>query len=201
MLLEDALNEVPMGDTKQYVHLAGQIAAHYQRAVALNPRYVEAYNALGDLYLAWYYETDAPQGAVGLLTEAQASYTNATHIQPTNRDALLGLTDVYEATGRFADAERIYDALLAVNPQDQEALYSRGWSRLERGAYDGAIADLTIALRHDPKDFETLSAVAYAYAARGDAVGLERTFRQLERANPGRARLLRQLVHPARPTW
>jgi len=197
-LLQDQLGEVLVAESDRYARLARQAEAHLKRATALDPRYVDAYNALGSLYENWYYQDPAAQGSARLLGQAETAYRRAVALQPDSLAAHRGLGDIYAATGQFDKEETEYDTILAKDPDDSDTLSSRGWVRLERGAYKDAITDFRASLRHNPKDFETLTALVLAYAARGDATAVETTLRQLERVNPGRARLLHQLLRPAR---
>jgi tetratricopeptide (TPR) repeat protein len=198
-LLQDRLNQIPGSQLERYSTLAQRAETHLHRAITLDPRYAEAYDALGTLYENWYYQNPTAPGAAKLLDQADAAYTRATQLRPDYLDAYRGLGDIYAATGEFTKEERAYDAILAIDPADSDALSSRGWVRLERGDYQAAIADFRAALRRDPKDFDTLTALVLAYAAHGDVAAIERTYHRLERVNPGRARLLRRLVRPALP--
>lgn len=197
-LLQDQLSEIRGAELTRYTAVAHQAEVHLKRAIALDPRYANAYQALGSLYENWYFWDPAAPNSVRLLRQAKAMYQQALQLRPGLLDARRGLGDVYAATGEYTKEERQYDAILADDPNDSDTLSWRGWVRLERGDYQGAIADFTASLRRDPRDFDTLTALAMAYAASGDTPAVERTYRQLEQVNPGRAKLLRQLVRPAR---
>jgi tetratricopeptide (TPR) repeat protein len=196
MLVQDQLGEVKSSDQAQYDAVARQAEAHLNQAITLNPRYVDANQALGSLYENWYFWNPTARDATKHLTLAETAYMKAVQLRPNYLDAHRGLGDIYAVTGEFAKEEREYDTILAADPDDSDTRSSRGWVRLERGDYQDAIADFRASLRRDPKDFDTLTALAMAYAASGDAASVERTYRQLDRVNPGRARLLRKLVRP-----
>ncbi len=74
--------------------------------------------------------------------------------------------------GRFADARDRYDAILALKPKEQDALYLRGVMQLALNAYDAAITDFDTALSYAPKDYglyiDVYSALAeYGYRDAG----------------------------------
>lgn len=199
MLVQDQLGEVKSSDQVRYDAVARQAEVHLKRAIGLDPRYVDAYQALGLLYENWYFWNPATQNSGNRLTLAETAYSKAVQLRANYLDAHRGLGDIYAAKGEFAKEEREYDTILAADPDDSDTRSSRGWVRLERGDYQAAIADFRASLRRDPKDFDTLTALVLAYAARGDVAAIERTYRQLALVNPGRTRLLRRLVRPALP--
>ncbi len=93
-----------------------------------------------------------------------------------------------------------YNAILRQDPQESDARVFRGWVYLERGEVDRAIQDFREVLRQDPRDFETLRAIGIAQALSGRKADLQQTIQELKRVNPGRARLLQQLLKASRPS-
>jgi tetratricopeptide (TPR) repeat protein len=193
-LLLDRLASTPNEPADQWISLATQIDSKLKQAITLNPKYVDAYVALGSLYEQWYNEAPTSAGATHLLREAEDYYKIALKLEPNTPDGHKGLANIYSIEGRYVQEEQEYNAILKLNPGDTEAQSYRGWVRLERGDYSGALADFTAVVQHDPRDFEALSDLAFAYAANGDQAGAERALAQMTRVNPGRAQLLRRLL-------
>jgi tetratricopeptide (TPR) repeat protein len=57
----------------------------------------------------------------GELDAAQDSYSRVLRTDPNNRDALLGLAATATKRNNFADAQRLYQKVLELNPRDPEA--------------------------------------------------------------------------------
>lgn len=108
-------------------------------------------------------QTNAPtEGATverGLLLLSQRRYpearTNFNKLGPfKTRDAraLMGLAIAADMTGDFRTADRAYEQLLVLTP-DQPMLYNNmGYSYMLRGDLDRALSYLTEAARRDPEN-------------------------------------------------
>lgn len=81
----------------------------YQRAVAADPGYMDAYYNLGDQY-----------ARVGRFPEAVESYKKALEIDPKFKDAHCGLGDVYVEVGDQRQAIFAYEQALRFNPDDKD---------------------------------------------------------------------------------
>ncbi|NJR21813.1 MAG: serine protease [Richelia sp. CSU_2_1] len=124
--------------------------ADFDRAIALNPNYFEAYNDRG-----WArYELGDKQGAI-------ADYDRTLKINPNfalaynNRG--IARSDLGDKQGAIAD----YEQALKINPNYADAYNNRGWARYELGDKQGAIADYDRALKINPN-------FALAYYNRGN---------------------------------
>lgn len=71
-------------------------------------------------------------------------------------DINLYLAAVYTKTGQYAEAEEIYNAVLAMRPKEVEVLFLRGSVRLNQGNYEGAKEDMDKVVEMDGKNFERI---------------------------------------------
>ena len=135
--------------------------ASYAEAIRLDPNYIRAYKNRLRL-----------QEERGDLTAGAADYARLALLEPANAadyryhegSALHGLRD-------FAGARLAYDAALAANPQQVDALYERALLSFAEGQPAAAIADLDAALRLSPRAANAYYARGLARDATGDHAG------------------------------
>ena len=89
--------------------------ASYRRAIALNPRYPEAFNNLGTVL----------QG-LGRLEEAEASYRRAMELNPLSGEAAANLANTLKDAGKIEDAVILYEKALSLNPRLAECYLNLG---------------------------------------------------------------------------
>lgn len=77
-----------------------------------------------------------------------------------------GIRDLRAGAG--ADAERVFDDVIVLDPNLAEAYVQRGLARLKQGDRRGAVADLEEGLRREPRHFDAIRALADIAAERGD---------------------------------
>ncbi len=77
-------------------------------------------------------------------------------VEEVDYDINLYLAAAYTKGGRYGDAEEIYDAILAMRPEDEDTLFLRGNIRLRQGDYTAAKADFDEVVRLDGKNFDRL---------------------------------------------
>ena len=101
------------------------------------------------------------------------SYSNGL-IEEMDYDINLYLAAVYTKTGQYASAEEIYNAILALKPEDVQVLFLRGGVRLGQGNYTQAKEDMDKVVALDSKNFEriiqiyeTMEAGGYKDAGQG----------------------------------
>lgn len=101
------------------------------------------------------------------------SYSNGL-IEDVDYDINLYLAAVYTKTGEYAKAEEIYNAILALRPQEAQVLFLRGGVRLGQGNYTGSKEDMDKVVALDGKNFEriiqiyeTMDAGGYKDAGQG----------------------------------
>ena len=66
------------------------------------------------------------------------------------------LAAAYSKSEKYAEAEAVYNAVLALRPQEKDAYYLRGNARLAQGNYVGAKEDFDRAVEMAPKDYDRL---------------------------------------------
>ncbi|PRY90368.1 tetratricopeptide repeat protein [Mongoliibacter ruber] len=71
--------------------------------------------------------------------------------------------DQLYAEGRYEEAINAYDAYLVNRPKNVQALYNRGRSHEELGAFDEAERDFLAALSHDAKNSQVLLSLSNLY--------------------------------------
>lgn len=90
--------------------------------------------------------------------------------------ALLARAQAYWALKRFAEAEKDYSEVIRLVPNVSAAYRDRGQIRFALGNQDGAMADFTAALEHDPFDPDNqanrgyLKLLQYDFAGAGDDI-------------------------------
>ena len=72
-------------------------------------------------------------------------------------------------SGRFQDAERLWQEVRKLEPRHPKALFSLGFHALQRGDVGGALDFLRLARETAPQDLVLLMTLAAAYKQRGDA--------------------------------
>lgn len=88
-------------------------------------------------------------------------------VEDMDYDINLYLAAVYTKQGKYAEAEEIYDAILALRPKDEDVLFLRGSVRLKLGQYTKAKEDMDLVVSSDSKNFERLIQIYEAMAAAG----------------------------------
>ncbi len=90
------------------------------------------------------------------------------------------------AAGEAVEAIRIYDEVLAVDPDNNEALRNRGWILVQAGLLDEGLASIERALELEPRNPDALFFRARALQLRGDVEEAAATYRRFL-ATPGLA--------------
>lgn len=106
----------------------------YKKAIALNPAYVKAYLALGDLY---YFRQS--------MEKSEAVYKNLLRINPESVDALLALGKIYLYRGETVRLIETYERLLKNRPENPEVIYNLGIAYYNQNQYDRAVQLFQIA--------------------------------------------------------
>lgn len=89
--------------------------------------------------------------ATGGNEEAENAYKTVLQLNPFNREAVLGLGQLYEQTARRDKALALYDESIELQPDFAEAYKQRGAVRLALNDKEGATDDLKRALELRPE--------------------------------------------------
>lgn len=77
-------------------------------------------------------------------------------VEDMDYDINLYLAAVYTKMGQYTEAEEIYNAILALRPEDVEVLFLRGGVRLGQDNYTQAKEDMDKVVALDSKNFERI---------------------------------------------
>ncbi len=113
--------------------------AHYQKALEIQPNYVEAHNNLGYAF-----------ACLDRFDEAMAQYQEAVEIQPDCVEARYNLGNALARLDRFDEAITQYRKALDVRPDYAEAHNNLGYALANRGRMDEAMAQYRKALEIQP---------------------------------------------------
>jgi tetratricopeptide (TPR) repeat protein len=112
---------------------------HLQKALQLNPGYVEAHNNLGNALLRQ-----------GKLDEAISQFQTALKLDPGYADAYHDLGDAFFKQGNLDAAIAQFEKALQINPDDTDAHNNLGNALLQKGKVDDAMAQFQTALQLKP---------------------------------------------------
>ena len=128
--------------------------AYFNKAIEINPRYVEAYINRGIAYAE----------GKGQYDRAIGDYNKAIEINPRDAKAYLNRGGSYYLKGQDNKAVSDYTTAIEINPKYAMAYYSRGLTHFRIGQYDKAKADYTKAIEINPKYAEAYLNRGIAYA-------------------------------------
>lgn len=77
-------------------------------------------------------------------------------VEPFDYDVNYYLATAYIKNGQYEKARKVYDAILALNSDENDARFLRGVVLLELNEYDAAKADFESVLKNDPKNYDRL---------------------------------------------
>jgi len=163
-----------------------QALTQYQRALAINPRYVEVHNSLGAAYQLQ-----------GQLDAAAAAYREAIRIKPDFAPAHGNLAALLNRQGKLDEAVVHFREAIRLNPNYSKAHNNYGILLRGQGKLDQAAAEFEAALRIDPQLAEAYHNLGLVRAKQGDDRQAQANFEEALRIKPdyGHARvdLARQL--------
>lgn len=124
------------------------------KAIELGPNDVVALNFYGGYLLTQARPTDAIE-----------QFRKALALDPLSEDPYLYLIDTYRTLNRLDEAIAVANQLLAVSPENINALFFRARIEAARGNFAAAIADSRRVLETDPSDPESPVMVGRYYLA------------------------------------
>jgi len=134
-----------------------QAELDYDKAIAKNDRYIDAYLALASLRL----EINKPDAALENCNSVLA-------IEPGNKEAYLIRSRIYARLTEYPKAIDDLSKILVNNPEDKEMYMLRGTYYQEFTQYQNAINDFTRALMIDNTFAEAIYKRASSYEQVGD---------------------------------
>ncbi len=85
-------------------------------------------------------------------------------IKDVDFDVNYYLAEAYSRIGRFAEAKDVYNAILALRDEEEDAYFKRGGVELELDQYTEAKADFDRVVEMDPKNYDRLFAIYEVFA-------------------------------------
>jgi tetratricopeptide (TPR) repeat protein/4-amino-4-deoxy-L-arabinose transferase-like glycosyltransferase len=131
-----------------------EATAHYQRAIALRPDYVPAYNNLGTALRA-----------EGRLGDAVAAYQRAISLRPEYPDAHYNLANVLTDEGKAAEAADHFRVALRTISGSPDVHNNLGIALMAQGQRDEAIAEFRASVNADPASAKSHRNLADALAS------------------------------------
>lgn len=144
-----------------------QAIAEFDRAIALDPEFAEAYARKADIQLASYWLAIGPRS---LREAARENVAQAQRLAPDAIETLLvEARQFYFAQLDYASADRILQKILAQVPDHAEALEASAYVARRDGRFDDAIGYFARSLTINPQAVDVInSLVETAALARGD---------------------------------
>lgn len=139
----------------------------YAEASKVNPKDAEPH-----VFAGLFYETHVCRICIDSTTEsrlnsAATEYKAALAVDPTSRDALLGLDRIYESQKNYKEAEIWLRKLVALNPTDHSARLYLAQVLSAEGKDDEAVEQLKASLQDNPADRYASLALGKLYLKAG----------------------------------
>ncbi|GAB4339586.1 MAG: hypothetical protein Kow0089_12550 [Desulfobulbaceae bacterium] len=144
-----------------------------QRAIALDPGFVNAWVGLGAAY-----------EAKGDFAAAEQQYRRALEMMPGYTKVYNGLGVLYARQGRMREALASFNRALALDPDDRNALVNRASILAQLGNPGAAIRDFRQALESGGPRPDILFNLAVAYTALGEIQAAVHAYEELLRLDP-----------------
>jgi tetratricopeptide (TPR) repeat protein len=145
---------------KDFDNAARQYEIILQKFTALEPKNVDFYIYLGQLYLTQ-----------GKADKAMAQFEKALVIQPKNTLLLLYVGSSYLDNGRHDDGVKLLQRCIEADPVNGDCLNALGYGYAESGKnLDEAVLLLKRALEVEPENVAYLDSLGWAYFRQGKTV-------------------------------
>ncbi len=155
----------------------------FEKAIALDAKFAEAYTGLSDTYLGFYDYGVKP--ADECIPQAKTAINQAIQLKPDSAEALATLGAIQFLYDRnWTDSEISIRRSIEVNPQYATAHLRYGWFLTMTGHFDEAKRELETALEQDPTSAIIQTTIGYLAACTGSTADAERRFNKMINANP-----------------
>lgn len=158
----------------------------FNQALAVNPRYGDAYVGMGDAYMN-----------MGKYKEAFAAYQQAIDVEPRNADAHYSLGAAYSDMGRYGDSFKPYVRAINLDPSFAEAHYGIGFAYLRLENFRDALTYLRQAVRLRPDFAEARLALGETYLGVRNVKAAEGELKLLAELDASAARVLEKEIREA----
>lgn len=168
------------------VDVLRQSIAHYEAAVAADPGFALAYARLSSALALLYWDGELGDFTrSGLAARILANATRARQLAPELPEADMALAEYqYRVELDYAKALAAYDAVLARQPRNLNALLFRSFTLRRLGRYEEAIAAQTAAIDVDPRDSFPVNERGLTRFFAGQLTGAEADYRRAISLNP-----------------
>lgn len=95
----------------------------YEKALSYNPNLTEAYRFLGESYKSLYKPAVEDEKNKEVEQKALETLNKAYEIDPTNKDIIHSLGDMYDKMRNFEEAEKLYLKILEMEPTNMGNYY------------------------------------------------------------------------------
>ena len=162
-----------MGRVQEKLDLESEAMASFHEALGFSDKYVDAYDALGQLHLRRERANEALEYlnrgvrisplnadrqmalgeallATGALEDAEKAYKTALHLDPQKTHAFNRLGIIFRRRKKPAEAGQYFLRALEATPEDENLLYNLSRAYLDQGDKKSAMAYLQKALEKNP---------------------------------------------------
>lgn len=158
----------------------------YRQALAIDPRYGDAYIGMGDAYMS-----------AGKYKEGFAAYEQAVSVAPSNPDAHYSLGAAYNDMAMYGDAFKPFVQAIRLDPGFAEAHYGIGYAYLRLDNFRDALVYLRQAVRLRPDYTEAHLALGQTHLGLRNAKAAEGELKILADLDPASARVLEKDIREA----
>ena len=130
---------VPLGTAYHHAGQPDSAIAMYRRAVAVEPRYAQAYFSMGEAF--------ASKGETGTAVEL---YLETLRRDSSHVGAKNDLAGIYLNVGRMPEAIGLYRRLVAAEPDNAQFRNNLGFALMRAGDAPAAVTELRTAIRTAP---------------------------------------------------
>jgi tetratricopeptide (TPR) repeat protein len=140
----------------------------FNQALAISPRYGDAYIAMGDAYMD-----------MGKYAESFKAYKQAISVEASNPDAYYSLGAAYNSMAQYGDSFKYFVQAIQLDPDFAEAHYGIGYAYLKLENFKAALVYLRNAARLKPDYWEAHLALGQTYLGLQDVKAAEKELKIL----------------------
>lgn len=151
--------EIEYQSAQQYMNMGSyyEAAEHLQKAVSLDPEYLDAWSTLGTAYMNLKKHEEAVE-----------AFLRAYELDPENESLISSLGYNYLSINDLDNAEKFYMKLTDKDSLHYNGNIHLGFIAKSRGNIDDALTYYRRALKSKPDDAVTIGTLASLYGEKGD---------------------------------